>query len=68
MLLLMEEWGVTERVLLDPAAIQACGWCQGLGQVLSTPQPAQGHQRPVPSLLKLAPTGHLSRCTGAAWT
>lgn len=72
MLLMVKEGGGMERVLLDPAAIQACDWCQqqraGLGQVVSTPQAAQGHQHPVPSLPKLVPTGHLSKCIGAAWT
>ena len=52
---MVEEGGGMERVLLDPAAIRICNWCQGqrpgLGQVVSTPQPAQGRHHPVPSLL-----------------
>lgn len=64
MLLMVKEGGGMERVLLDPAATQACHWCQqqrsGLGQVVFTPQAAQGHQHPVPSLPKLVPTGILA--------
>lgn len=72
MVLIVKEGGGMERVLSDPAAILACDWCQqqrsGLRQAVSTLQPVQGHGYPVPSLLKLVPTGHLNSCIGAAWT